>query len=27
LMQEWEKSLTPSPGEEFTGHDYIGAAP
>ncbi|KAM3417585.1 hypothetical protein BST61_g5821 [Cercospora zeina] len=27
LMQEWEKSLTPSPGEEFTGQDdYMGAA-
>ncbi|GIZ47603.1 hypothetical protein CKM354_001069100 [Cercospora kikuchii] len=27
LMQEWEKSLTPSPGEEFTGQDdYIGTA-
>lgn len=26
LMSEWEKSLTPSPGEEFTGQeDYMGA--
>ncbi|USW51730.1 hypothetical protein Slin15195_G050490 [Septoria linicola] len=25
LMSEWEKSLTPSPGEEFTGQDdYMG---
>lgn len=25
LMQEWEKSLTPSPGQEFTGQeDYLG---
>lgn len=28
LMQEWEKQLTPSPGEEFTGQDadYLGSA-
>ncbi|KAK4621598.1 hypothetical protein CLAFUW4_07195 [Fulvia fulva] len=26
LLSEWEKSLTPSPGEEFTGQeDYLGA--
>ena len=26
LMSEWEKSLTPSPGEEYTGQeDYMGA--
>ena len=26
LLNEWEKSLTPSPGQEYTGEDYLGAS-